>query len=109
MQGLVDALFATLHCTSFQQLHRYAFVFETIPYMPQLGWDGPNGDRVLDVASGMRQFQKISKVDANPVASARSLSFYSDIASADEDIGVVPVDEDAFHFETVMPFGFAVL
>ena len=103
LQGLIYPLLPALHRAAFQQLYRHSFVFETVPDVSQLGRNGADGDCVLNLTSGVRQFQEIPEMDTHPMTGDCSFSFYSDVSSADEDVGVVPVDKDFFHCRTVEP------
>ena len=101
LQRLIHTLLASLHRAAFQQLHRNSFILETVPDVPQLGGNGPDRNCMLDLASRVRKLQQIPEMNAHAMSGRNSLSFNRNVASADEDVGVVPVDKDLFHFRSL--------
>ena len=69
--------------------------------MTQLRWNRTDRDGTFDIAPGASQHQQVAEVDAYSVTGGCPLSLDGDATSTDENVGVVPVDEHLFHFESV--------
>ncbi len=99
LQRLIDALLAALNCAALQQLNGDSFVLHAVPHMAQFRGYGANGDRVPDLSTRVGKLQQIAKLNANPLASRRTLCFNGDLLRTNENIGVVPVYEDFVHLK----------
>ena len=99
LQHLVNALFPAGHTAPFQQLHGYALVFQAVPHIAQLRRYRADGHGALNVTPGVSQFQQVAKVDTHPVAGAVAFPIDGNLAGADKNVGVVPVDKNLFHNE----------
>ena len=78
--------------------------FHAVPELAHLRRDRPCRVRSLQGAVRLREVQHVVKEDAHPVASVRLfLALLRETLRLYEDIGVVPVDEDALHRVPVAP------
>ena len=104
LQQLVHALLAALKGAAFQQLDSDAFILQPVPDMPEFRGDGADGDGVLDIPSGARQFQQVPKGHADSRTSRIAFALGGDLLRTDEDIRVVPVNEDSIHVGSLSLF-----
>lgn len=91
-------LLTTVRRTAIEQTHFHTATFKPIPQLAHLGWHGASGNGVLNLPFGTGQTQQRVEIDAHEIAGARTLlKFFSKALRLNEDIGVVPVDENAIH------------
>ena len=99
LQSLIHAMFPAVQRLAFRELYLDALVFQAVSQVPKLRRNGSDGSCMLDIAAGVGQLQEIPEINLQAVTGGRAFPLERDIASADKNVGVVPVNKDFFHFK----------
>ena len=92
-------LFAALRAAAVEQMDIYPAIFEAVPQLAQFRRHRTGRQRFLHFPVGVGQPQHIVEVDPHPPTGIRlALALFGQPLRLDEDVGVVPVDENLFHY-----------